>query len=215
MRKKIKGGKQKIKTYFIFWEWETEKCYFSALSEYLWDKNCISYKIEPICYEQIGTTNIKLIETKKTILNKIYQEYSWITEVDLLNIESKVFIILDTDWINWYTKEQINTINNFFKKDKIIKVFFSNMDFELYILLHFNYYNWLSKDYISLIKSKYPDYKKGYNIELKNIHRKIIKDWFDSLLPVNIKKLEKHHLDISNNHIKDKIPYTEVYGIFM
>lgn len=214
-KRRLKLWIKKNKTYFIFWEWQTEKCYFSALSEYVWNDKFIKYKIEPILYSQIWTTKSKLEETRKTIFNTIYQKYDWTTEKDLFGIDSKIFIILDTDGNSWYTKNQINTIKNFFKKDKLINVLFSNRDFELYILLHLEYYDGLSLDYIWLIKSKYPDYRKGCDIKLKKIFREIIRNWFDSILPLNIKKLEKHHLNISNNHIKDMIPFSEVYNIFM
>lgn len=214
MRKKLKWWKYRLRTCFIFWEWETEMCYFSVLSEYLWNQNWVNYKIEAIKYEQIWTTENKLKETRKTILNKIYQNYFWITENELVNLESKIFITLDTDWPNWYTKDQINIIKNFFKDDKLIKVLFSNKDFELYILLHLQYYNWISSNYISMIKDYYKEFEKWINIKMKNIHREIIKKWFNNILPNNIKRLEKEHLEIKNNHIKDKLPFSEVYEIF-
>jgi len=214
MRKKIIGWIKKHKIYFIFWEWETEKCYFSALSEYLRDNNLINYKIEPIKYEQIGTTNAKLKFTRNCILNKIYSNYNWATEKDLLDIDSKIFVVLDTDWVNWYTKEQINTIKNYFKDDKLVKILFSNRDFELYILLHLQFYNWTNLDYISIIRKYHKDFNKWINIKLKNIHREIIKNWFHNILPKNIKNLQKYHLDIKNNHIKDMLPFSEVFEIF-
>lgn len=214
MRKKLKWWKSRLKTYFIFWEWETEKCYFSALSEFLWNENWFNYKIEAIKYEQVWTTKSKLNETRKTIINKINQNYYWYTEKELLKLNSKIFIILDTDWSNWYTKSQINIIKNYFKEDKLIKVLFSNRDFELYILLHLEYYTWTGLDYISMINKNYKGFEKGYNIKAKNIHREIIKNWFDTLLPDNIKKLEKQHLEIWNKHIKDMLPFSEVYEIF-
>lgn len=213
MREKIKWLIKSNRTYFIFCEWETEKCYFSALSEYLKDYNYINYKIEPIKNWQLWTTEDKLKNSKDIILRKLYQEY-WYNESNLIKLNSKIFIILDTDWANWYTKEQINTIKDFFKNDKLIKVLFTNRDFELYILLHLDYYNWTSSDYISIIKKYHRNFNKWINIELKNIHREIIKNGFSSILPRNIEKLEKEHLDIWNNHIKDMLPFSEVYDIF-
>lgn len=214
MRKKLRWWITRLKTYFIFWEWETEKCYFSALSEHLWNDNWFNYKIEAIKYEQVWTTNEKLQFTKKTILNTIYQNYYWYTEKELLWLESKIFIILDTDWPNWYTKNQINTIKNFFKDDKLIKVLFTNRDFELYILLHLENYSWTNSDYISLIKKHHKGFKKWISIDLKSIHREIIKNWFETILPKNIKTLENNHSKIWNNHIKDMLPFSEVYDIF-
>lgn len=215
MRKKLKWWKSRLKTYFIFWEWETEKCYFSALSEFLWNENWFNYKIESIKYEQVWTTNDKLKLTRKTILNIIHQKFNCIKERELLDLNSKIFVILDTDWNNWYTKEQINTIKNFFKNDKLIKILFSNRDFELYLLLHLlEDYCWTDLDYTSMIKKYHKDFKKWISIDLKNIHREIIKNWFYKILPKNIENLEKHHLAIWNNHIKNKIPFSEVYEIF-
>jgi len=205
---------KKNKTYFIFWEWETEKCYFSVLSEFLWNENWFNYKIEAIKHEQIWTNNDKLKITRNGILNKIKSNYSWVSEKDLINLESKIFIILDTDWPNWYTKEQINTIKDFFKNDKLIKVLFSNKDFEIYILLHLEYYNWTDLNYIKNIKKYHKNFEKWINIDLKNIHREIIKNWFNSTLPKNIIKLENEHLKIWNKHIKDMLPFSEIYEIF-
>lgn len=211
LKKKLKISK--IKTYFIFWEGETEKCYFSAFRDFLWTDNGIIFEIASRPYKQIWTTNSKLVEARKSILNKIYDSYNWFTEKELINLGSKVFILLDTDWINWYTKEQIITINKFFKEDKLIKVLFSNRDFELFILLHLKYYSWTSSDYIPLIHEFEKDFWKGYNIKLKQIHRRIIEKWFLEELPENILKLKKLHKDIWNSHIKDMIPFTEVYEI--
>ncbi|MFK7780339.1 MAG: RloB family protein [Candidatus Gracilibacteria bacterium] len=215
MRKKLKGGRTRLKTYFIFGEGETEKCYFSALSEFLGNDYGCNYKIEAIEYKQVGTTKEKLKSTKKAILKTIYQKYYGYTEKELLGLESKIFIILDTDGSNGYTKNQINTIKNFFKNDKLIKVLFSNRDFELYILLHLEYYSGTSLDYIQMIKKYHKDFKKGITgIKIKNIHREIIKNGFDMILPKNIKNLENHHFKIGNNHIKEMLPFSEVYEIF-
>jgi hypothetical protein len=214
MRKKLNWWKSRIKTYFIFWEWETEKCYFSALSELFWNENWFSYKIVSIKYEQIWTSKEKLKFTRNTILNTIYQNYNWVTENELIKLESKIFILLDTDWNNWYTKEQIDNIKNFFKGDNLFEVLFSNKDFELYLLLHLEYYDWTNFDYISMIKKHYKEFEKGISIKLKKIHKEIIEKWFKKTLPINITKLKNNHSKLSNIHIKDKLPFTEVYEIF-
>lgn len=206
MRKKL--NKQKNKTYFIFWEWETEKSYFEALSQEKREK----FNIETLIIWKIKSDKIWLGSVESSVFNKIKDKYNF-SKKDIKNTNSKIFIILDTDWINWYTKTEIDCIKSFLNK-KWIKVLFSNKDFELYILLHLEYCCWPSSDYIREIQKYHNNFDKWYNIELKNVHKKIIQSWFSNV-STNISKLDQHHKKLANKHIKDKIPYSEVYEIFI
>ena len=194
------------KAFFIFCEWKTEKCYFEAFQELKkWN-----IKIKSFDFWKIWTTKKKLDACKEDIYKKIkHNKFGYGIE-QLEKTKSKIFVLLDTDWIFWYTKQEIDKIKNYFKKDDLIEILFSNQDFEIFILLHLEYFSWTSKNYIKLIKKYHKNYEKGCNYKLREIHKNIIEKWLWNLKE-NIKKLEKTHKD--TNYIKEKVPFSEIYKI--
>lgn len=193
------------KTIFIFCEWQTEECYFQALKEL--KRENINIKIEPFSYGQLWTTKSKLEENKKFIYSKIQKEFDY-TEAQLKGTNSKIYITLDADA---YTKTEITSIKSFFSTDKYIAPLFSNHDFELFILLHLENYTWTVSNCINLIKKYYPYFEKWCCIKKREIHKSIIHAWQETLQN-SIRILDELHN--RKTHIKDKIPYTEIYKIY-
>jgi hypothetical protein len=200
-----KKGLKLKKTLFIFCEWETEKCYFEALKEL--KRANLNIKIESFNLWQIWTTKNKLEANRDTIYSKIDHDFNY-TKTQLKGTNSNIYILLDADA---YSKANINTINSFFSWDNYISVLFSNSNIELFILLHLENYTWTSTNCTRLIQKHYPDYEKWCCSNRRKIHKDIIENWQD-ILKTSILNLNKIHL--GKTHIKDKLPYSEVFKIY-
>ena len=191
MSKRIKHNKKLKKTLFIFCEWETELSYFGCLREA--KRDSVNIKIETRKFKSI-----------KEIFPTLKRD--WFSKKDL-NENRKIFLILDADI---FDKSKIDSLKKECKDNKI-ELLFSNLDIEFFILLHLEYYNWVNKDYIKRIKKYYNDYEKWY----KN------QDFFKNLINNNLEILEKNfekinnsHNETWNKHIKNKVPFSEVYYIY-
>ena len=203
-RRKINPKKVNEKQVFLFFEWDTEKCYFSQIKNIF---NLRNLKVKDILW-QVSGKNLWWIKSKQ---KKIYENIEF-NKNDLKSTKSKIFYLLDIDWNNKhsYSQNEIDFIKTNLE-DSYIKVFFSNKDFELWILLHFEEYkkeDWKYIDEITKIIKK--EYKK-WNCNI-DFFRKIIKENL-KIARENWKKLEKYQKSKSLN-LKDKNPYTEVYKIF-
>ncbi len=82
------------RTFFIFCEWETEKCYFDAFREI--KRSNTNVKIESFKSWQIWTTKKKV----SNYIDKIYEKISYnfeFSKKQLQNTNSKIYLLLDTD----------------------------------------------------------------------------------------------------------------------
>lgn len=191
MSKRVKHNIRLKKTLFIFCEWETELSYFDCLREA--KRDSINIKIE--------TKKFKSIKEIYSTLKK-----DWFYKKDL-NENRKIFLILDADI---FEKSKIDSLQKECKDNKI-KLLFSNLDIEFFILSHLEYYNWVNKDYIKRIKKHYKNYEKWYKNQdfFKNLINNNL--W---ILEKNFEKINNFHNETWNKHIKDKIPFSEVYYIY-
>lgn len=126
----------------------------------------------------------------------------------------KVFVLLDTDWYNWYSQNDIDLIKSYLEEENFMEVLFSNKDIEIFILLHLKFYNWYweNKDYKKMIREYYSDYYKWCSEKLKNIHKDIIQNRLDDFKH-NIEKLKEIYKNEWTVWIKNMTPFTEVYKI--
>lgn len=195
------------KSFFIFCEWESEKCYFNELKQYL---NLSNLKEIEVIW-QLPRNNIDKLKRIKSTLHK----KSNYTLKDFKNTKSQIFILLDID--NKICQHPLSQDDiNFFRtnlENDYIKIFFSNYDFELWILLHFILYKKENNNYIEEIeKISWLNYEKWDRFCSIKFYREIIEKNLITAFS-NAKEIEEFNISQWKTILKEMIPYTEVYKL--
>ena len=196
--------KQKLKslakTYFIFWEWDTEEYYFDILKRFPEYKN-FNY------IENIGWFRSKdnLEKTFTDIVKNINKKTKY-SKAQIKKTNSKVIFVIDADI---FSKNDIDRIKVLEKEYDFLRILFNNKNIEDFLLLHLKYFD-IEKDCIKELESfvwkKYEKWRKW-----DPFYKECIKKWFENnLLKSNLEKLEKFHW---NKHLKEKIPFSELWEI--
>jgi len=208
--------KKRGKIIYIFWEWETEICYFQQLKSNHNFEN-IKFEVPSKPEWQLSSKNIERLEEKRKRIYKIIKDWrTKFSKEDVKNTNSKIFYLLDIDWnkSESYSQKDIEFIKKNFE-DENVKIIFSNRDIELWILLHFSIYKKEDWKYIEEIeKESLENYKKWKWFCNISFFRKIIQERLLFAIK-HWKELEKYNI-ISKKRIKLKemIPFTEIHTIF-
>lgn len=185
--------KQKLKslakTYFIFWEWDTEEYYFDILKRFPEYKNFKYIK-------NIGWFRSKdnLEKTFTDIVKNINKKTKY-SKAQFKKTNSKVIFVIDADI---FSKNDIDRIKVLEKEYDFLRILFNNKNIEDFLLLHLKYFD-IEKDCIKELEKfvwkKYEKWKKW-----DPFYKECIKKWFENnLLKSNLEKLEKFHW---NKHLK-------------